>query len=191
MKLTLKATVRAINPTESSCFVNGVQDVTLQADDGKRTANLVFPLASHEHTRELGALYWKQHAVTITIEAGEPEEDASLSAENERLRATVQKLTKDYQAAQERVKGDALEIDGLRAIAMARFNRIAELEAASRTVLAPPLVHGRPSCCENARCNTRIDHRGGAWSISGLDGYTVAICVFCPYCGAKLPEVTP
>lgn len=251
MKLTLKATVKAINPTESSSFVNGVQDVTLLVDNGERTANLVFPLASREHARELGALYWKHHAVTITIEAGEddaaylpeietrlrasaaafgpdhyesawltraadsvrrvwegppvPPGDCAVTSENERLRATVQKLTTDYQSAAVLAQSRAARIgelnetvDGLSKLATARFERIGELESVvmtsvTRTGLYPmaPLVNGRPSCCGAVSNATGGIVRGPlGWAI--INGYQEhAPISFCPFCGAKLPEVQP
>ena len=75
MKLTFLATVKAINPTDTSNFVNGVQSVSLYArrdDEHQRSATIEVPLFTHEETRVLGTLYGQAWAVRVTFEAGDP-----------------------------------------------------------------------------------------------------------------------
>ena len=118
------------------------------------------------------------------------DEVAAIREECDRLRATVQKLTADYQSA-----NDSYQTMG--AIASDRAERIAELEAATvpiGPILAPPLVNGRPSCCEKAAMPER---ESLIIVSSAVDGFFFGtrevnreVC-FCPFCGAELPEVTP
>lgn len=78
MKVSFSATVKAINPTDSSNFVNGVNAVSLYAvrdDPTQRSATLDISLFSHEETKELGALYGQHGAVLVTFQAGADAEE--------------------------------------------------------------------------------------------------------------------
>lgn len=65
---------------------------------------------------------------------------------------------------------------------------------------APPLIDGRPSCCVKALANLTPSadvlalHAIGlalVWPLRSISGNCEARMMFCPFCGAKLPEVTP
>ena len=118
------------------------------------------------------------------------DEVAALREECDRLRSTVQTLTTDYQSAQARIVELNARHEAVCKLATVRYQRIAELEAATVPIghiLAPPLVNGRPSCCEKMR-----DACWNAWDCN-IGENTVArhALTFCPFCGAKLPEVKP
>jgi hypothetical protein len=55
------------------------------------------------------------------------------------------------------------------------------------TAPAPPLVNGRPSCCREWDKRDDVLWIRGQWII-GTTGVHAPVR-FCPFCGAKLPEV--
>ena len=61
------------------------------------------------------------------------------------------------------------------------------------TATAPPIVDGRPSCCEKAashRIEVPLISEDGFWTVAPSNSAnTFEVVVFCPFCGARLPEV--
>lgn len=131
MRAEFKATVKSMGPTALDGFVGSAHVVTLSvygpAPIGGEYVSVDLPLFTVEHVRALGPLYGVQDAVRVTVEAGESKADrledearrlrdtvASLerraegdTAEIERLRISVQKLTTDYKAERDAREPDS------------------------------------------------------------------------------------
>jgi hypothetical protein len=184
VKLTLKGTVRGISPTDTTDFTNGTQVVKLWTTDSEyRGSALEFPLVPREETRELGALYGASGAVTITIEAGE-DNAAYLPEIETRLRASAAAFGPDHYEAAWLTRA----ADSVRRVWEGPPTTPID-EVAALPILAPPLVDGRPSCCVSAsRHDVSLTTMGAGWVIHARN---VIEARFCPFCGAKLPEVTP
>jgi hypothetical protein len=138
---------------------------------------------SVDQKKELGALYSEPDAVTITIEAGE-DNAAYLPEIETRLRASAAAFGPDkYEAA-----WLTRAADSVRRVWEGPPTTPID-EVAALPILAPPLVDGRPSCCVSAsRHDVSLTTMGAGWVIHARN---VIEARFCPFCGAKLPEVTP
>lgn len=74
MRRVFLGIVTAINPTDTSAYASGRNEVTIVAHSVAEMGdcNSTFkPSLTHEETRDLGALFGKRNAVRITVETGE------------------------------------------------------------------------------------------------------------------------
>ena len=147
--------------------------------NGGESAALIRPIAKHE-AEALAPLYGKQGAIRVTFDTGE--DSGGYDALTREDRDTGSKLQEH--------RGAHVYLDTLRAprelhgAALSIAERIARIPRDA----APPLVGGRPSCCEKGKRNLFTREY---WVYLNPDGNCIGWMLFCPFCGAKLPEVTP
>ena len=131
-----------------------------------------------QEAESLAPLYGKKNAILVTVEPFEEYE--ALTREE---RDTNSKLQEH--------RGAHVYLDTLRAprelhgAALSIAERIARIPRDA----APPLIDGRPSCCVKALAN--LTPSADVWPLRSISGNCEARMMFCPFCGAKLPEVTP
>mgnify|MGYP003376676035 CR=1 FL=1 len=148
--------------------------------NGGESAALIRPIAKHE-AEALAPLYGKQGAIRVTFDTGE--DSGGYDALTREDRDTGSKLQEH--------RGAHVYLDTLRAprelhgAALSIAERIARIPRDA----APPLKRGRPCCCADAmRYDVSLVSEGTVWVIRARNSMVVR---FCPFCGAKLPEVTP
>lgn len=127
---------------------------------------------------ELAPFFGKAGAVRITFEADEPAE-RTVGASLRTLRdasalASIPKVVHD---------DPPCPAHGVLGIGV----------TGRATATAPPIVDGRPSCCEKAashRIEVPLISEDGFWTVAPSNSAnTFEVVVFCPFCGARLPEV--
>ena len=128
-----------------------------------------------DEAQNLSPMYNRRDAIRVTFST---EDDAPA-------------LTRDMQDKLQEHRGAHVYLDTLRAprelhgAALSIAERIARIPRDA----APPLIDGRPSCCVKALAN--LTPSADVWPLRSISGNCEARMMFCPFCGAKLPEVTP
>jgi len=152
MKKTFSATVVGIAQTDTSGFAAGAHsvsfDILAQSPLGQSPRCVELPLFSVDDARELGALYRNNGAVKITIQAGEPREEAAPAADdsNKAHDALRMQIARAVELLQSAVSGRMPSVGACRCVC-------ADLVSAADAVfdgfgVPTPIVNGKPSCCE-------------------------------------------
>ncbi len=207
MRRQFTATVVGVSPTTTSGNCGGAHAVTMTLDGHGSCApmptNIELPLFNAEEARTLGSLYRIHHAVRVTFETpGVP--DVSEEKADNRRRPQEDDRTEPARPCPTAGFIQVGVFNGIECSCPATSeydppcprHGVVGIGVTPRDVLAPapvpPMVNGRPSCCERMRDNSVVFPTVHGWCISCKDdspNEDIDIS-FCPFCGAKLPEDT-
>jgi hypothetical protein len=192
VRRVFNAVVVGLCDTDTSEYLGGAVavsfDVSAPAPIGETGRRITLPLFTQEQARELGPMY-RNGTVQLIIETEPP-------------RDSVKWIVTDGNDPDICDDGEfGVEVNGTPYLYYkytepgpspdAKYRPIAgrEFGETIRRSAAPPIVNGRPSCCEMA---SNIGPSASR-SPGGFPGWVLKIegmyIKNCPYCGARLPEL--
>ena len=205
MKRQFTATVVGVSPATTSDFNGGAHTVTMALDGQGSCApmptNIELPLFNAEEARALGSLYRIHHAVLVTFEtSGAPDVPEEKAGDERSCEGDRGDLAHSYSANGFIQVGvlNGSESDLCLCPATSEYDPPCPRHGvvgigvtprdASASAPAPPMVGNRPSCCAAVRgADEVVWIRHGKWAAG--DSMVHRGIFFCPFCGAKLPEV--